>query len=157
MRVARQQEPAGRPARSLAAALLAAALLSAALLGMAACAIAPAGEVVRVEADDREKNIDLKTGQVLEIVMQSFPGRNLTLSLGSVVTPTLQQVGRPAFFDDTIRGGISGTGSYEVWRFSAVQAGTADVRMDYRLPWQTTGEPTRSVTFKVVVRQAATQ
>ena len=151
MRVARQRRSAGRPARASAGALLAAALL-----GMAACAVTPAADVVRVEADDREKTIDLKTGQVLEIVMQSFPGHNLTLSLGSVVTPTLQQAGRPSFFDDTIRGGVSGTGSYEVWRFRAAQAGTADVRMDYRLPWQTTGEPTRSVTYKVVVRQAAT-
>ena len=140
--------PAAQPARRLAAAMLAAALSG----GLAACAVTPAADVVRVEADDSQKAIDLKTGQVLEIVMQSFPGRNLTLSLGSVVTPTLEQAGQPSFFDDTIRGGVSGTGSYEVWRFRAAQPGATDVRMDYRLPWQTTGEPTRSVTYKVVVR-----
>jgi inhibitor of cysteine peptidase len=122
--------------------------------GLVACAVTPAGDVVRVEKDDSPKTIDLKAGQVLEIVMQAFPGRNLTLSLGSVVTPTLEQTGPPSFYDDTIRGGVSGTGNYEVWRFRAVQPGTADVRMDYRLPWQTTGEPTRSVTYKVVVHPA---
>jgi predicted secreted protein len=128
-----------------------AAALAAALLGLVACAVTPAGDVVRVEAQDSEQPIELQTGQVLEIVMQSLPGRNMTLSLGSVVTPTLAQMGRPSFFDDAIRGGVSGTGSFEVWRFAALQPGTVDVRMDYRLPWQTTGAPTRSVTYKVVV------
>ncbi len=152
MRAGRQELPAGRLARALAG-----AMLSAALLSLAACAALPVDDVVRVEADDSGRTIDLKTGQVLEIVMQSFSGRNLTLSLGSVVTPTLQQAGQPSFFDDTIRGSVSGTGSYEAWRFRAAQPGTADVRMDYRLPWQTTGAPTRSVTYKVVVHQATAQ
>ena len=141
-----------RPAVSGPRRVAAAAALAAVLLGVAACAATPAAEVVRVEADDARRTVELKTGQVLEIVMPSIPGRNLTLSLGSVVTPTLEQAGEPTFHDDTIRGGVSGTGNYEAWRFRAAQPGTVDVRMDYRLPWQTTGEPTRSVTFDVLVR-----
>lgn len=128
------------------------ALALAGLLALQGCALTPSAQVVRVEADDSEQTIELQTGQVLEIVMHSYPANNLTLSLGSVVTPTLAQAGRPTFHDDTIRGGVSGTGSYEVWRFRAVQAGELDVRMDYRLPWQATGKPTRSVTYQVVVR-----
>lgn len=147
--LAPEERPGGRPTQAIAAATLAVALL-----GLAGCALTPAADVVRVEADDSGKTIDLKTGQVLEIVMRALAGRNLTLSLGSVVTPTLEQAGEPSFFDDNIRGAVSGTGSYEVWRFRAAQPGTADVRMDYRLPWQTMGEPTRSVTYKVVVHQA---
>jgi predicted secreted protein len=141
-----------RPAASGPARAIAAAALAAALLGVAGCAATPAADLVRVEADDSKKTVEMKTGQVLEIVMQAFPARNLTLSLGSVVTPTLEQTGRPSFHDDTFRDGYSGTGSYEAWRFRAVQPGRVDVRMDYRLPWQTTGEPTRSVTFDVLVR-----
>ena len=140
------QAPGG-PGRRLARGVLAAALLT-----LQACATTPPGGVVRVEADDSGKDVELQAGQVLEIVMQSFPGSNLTLSLGSVVTPTLVPLGRPSFHDDTIRGGVSGTGSYEAWRFKAAQPGAVDVRMDYRLPWHTTGQPTRSVAYKVVVR-----
>jgi predicted secreted protein len=132
--------------------LLAGAIFAAALAGLSGCAATRQGEVVRVEAEDSERSIELQTGQVLEIVLQAFPGRGLTISLGSVVTPTLVQAGRPTFHDDTIRGGVSGTGSYETWRFRAVQPGEVDVRMDYRLQWQATGEPTRSVNYHVTVR-----
>lgn len=142
-----------RPARGrrLARWALAAALAGGVIV-LPACAVMPAEDVVRVEADDRGRTIELRTGQVLELLLISYPGRNLTLSLGSVVTPTLVPAGSPSFHDDTIRGGVAGTGSYESWRFRAVQPGATAVRMDYRLPWQTTGEPTRSVTFNVVVR-----
>ncbi len=144
---ARGGQAAGGRGRRLARAALAAALLA-----LQACATTPSGGVVRVEAHDSGKDIELQAGQVLEIIMQSFPGRNLTLSLGSVVTPTLVPLGQPSFHDDTIRGGVSGTGSYEAWRFTAAQPGAVDVRMDYRLQWETTGKPTRSVLYKVVVR-----
>jgi predicted secreted protein len=129
--------------------------LAGVLFGLMACAAMPSADVVRVETDDSDRTIELQTGQVLEIVMQSLPGRNMTLSLGSVVTPTLVQVGRPSFHDDAIRTGVSGTGSHEIWRFKAARPGAVEVRMDYRLPWQTTGQPTRSVTYKVAVSQGA--
>lgn len=132
--------------------LLATAVLAAALAGLAGCAATRQGEAVRVEAADSERTIELQTGQVLEIVLRAFPGRGETITLGSLVTPTLAQAGRPTFHDDTIRGGVSGTGSYETWRFRAVQPGEVHVRMDYRLQWQATGEPTRSVNYHVIVR-----
>jgi hypothetical protein len=33
-----------------------------------------------------------------------------------------------------------------------VQPGSVDVRMDYRLQWETIGAPSRSVTFRVAVQ-----
>jgi predicted secreted protein len=128
-----------------------AAVVTGAVLVLQACA-AMSEQVVRVEEEDSGQAIEMKTGQVLEIVLMSFPGRGLTISLGSVVTPTLVPHGTPTYNDDTIRGGIAGTGSYEAWRFRAAQPGMVTVRMDYRLQWQATGAPTRSVTYDVVVR-----
>ena len=109
-------------------------------------------QVVQVEEQDSERPVVLKPGQVLEVRLMTFPGRGLTISLGSVVTPTLALDGRPTHNDDTIRGGMSGTGSYEAWRFRAIQPGQIKVRMDYRLQWETTGTPTRSVTYQVTVQ-----
>ena len=129
-------------------ALCAAALL----LSLQACASLPAG-VVQVEEEDSTRTLQLKTGQLLDIRLMTFPGRGLTLSLGSIVTPTLEPEGRPSYNDDTIRDNVGGTGSFESWRFRAARPGEVTVRMDYRLQWQMTGEPTRSVNFDVVVTQ----
>lgn len=111
-------------------------------------------QIVRVEESDSAGPIELEPGQLLEIRLKSLAARSRTLSLGSRVEPVLRQEGRPSFEDDTIRGGVSGTGSYEAWRFRAVQPGETQVRMDYRTQWDTTGPPTRSVTFDVIVRKA---
>jgi len=107
-------------------------------------------QVVRVEEADSVSDIELNTGQVLEIRMPSYQGR--AIALGSVVGPTLSLDGTPTLNDDPVRGGVSGTAYYEAWRFRAVQPGRATVRMDYRQPWQATGEPTRSVTYNVTVQ-----
>jgi predicted secreted protein len=125
-------------------------LLVAGLLLLQGCASLP-GSVVRVEESDSDKPVELRPGQVLEVRLKSFPGRSRTLSLGSRVQPVLRQEGRPTFEDDTIRGGISGTGSFEAWRFRAMQPGRTELRMDYRTQWDAVGPPTRSVTFDVVV------
>ena len=115
-----------------------------------ACALL-SSSVVRVEADDSDRPVELLTGQLLEIRLLSYPGVSRTLSLGSDVTPVLRQEGRPTFHDDTIRGGVSGTGNFETWPFRAMQPGQTRVRMDYRTQWETTGPPSRSVTFDVTV------
>jgi predicted secreted protein len=125
-------------------------LLPAVILALHACATMT-GQVVQVEEQDSERPVVLKRGQVLEVRLMTFPARGLTISLGSVITPTLALDGTPTHNDDTIRGGISGTGSYESWRFKAMQPGQVKLRMDYRLQWETTGAPTRSVTYEVTV------
>ena len=118
-------------------------------LVLQACATMPA--VVRVEEGDSARPLELKTGQLLEIRLLER-GRGTKIALGSVVTPTLALVGQPAFHDDPARDGVSGTGNYQAWLFRAVQPGSVDVRMDYRLQWETIGAPSRSVTFKVAVQ-----
>ena len=124
--------------------------LIAGLLFLQACATFPGG-VVRVEEQDSARNLEVKTGQLLEIRL-AHPGRGLTITLGTVVAPALALVGNPTHHDDTIRGGVSGTGSYEAWLFRAVQPGVANVQLDYRQPWDTMGKPTRSVTWTVTVQ-----
>jgi predicted secreted protein len=130
---------------------LAILLVGAALALLQACATS-SGSVVRIEADDAARPIELRPGQLLEIRLPSYPGVSQTLRLGSDVAPVLRQEGRPTFHDDTIRGGVSGTGNYETWRFRAMEPGRTQVRMDYRTQWETTGPPSRSVTFDVTVR-----
>ena len=126
-------------------------LVAVSLLALQGCA-SLTGQVIQVAEEDSDHQIDLKTGQVLEVRLKTFPGRGLTLSLGSIVTPTLVLAGTPTHNDDTFMRGLAGTGSYEVWRFRAVQPGRVDLRMDYRLQWETTGAPTRSVNYSVAVQ-----
>jgi predicted secreted protein len=125
------------------------ATLFATMLGLQACTTVPA--VVRVEEGDSVRTLGLKTGQLLEIRLL-HPGRGTRIALGSAVGPTLAMVGPPAFHDDPVRDGVSGTGNYEAWLFRAVQPGSADIRMDYRLQWEATGTPSRSVTYRVTVQ-----
>ena len=136
--------------RPLSVPRIAILLVGASIALLQACA-SLSSSIVRVEADDSPRPIELRPGQLLEIRLLSYPGKSLTLTLGSDVTPVLRQEGRPVFDDDTIRGGVSGTGSFEAWRFRAMQPGQTQVRMDYRTQWETTGPPTRSVTFNVTV------
>jgi predicted secreted protein len=125
------------------------ATLVATLLALQACSTMPA--VVRVEEDSSARTLELKTGQLLEIRLH-HPGRGMRIALGSVVTPTLALIGTPGFHDDPVRDGVSGTGNYETWQFRAAQPGSVDVRMDYRLQWESTGAPSSSVTFHVAVQ-----
>lgn len=149
----RSSEPVGRSGHwrlrvSRAPAVLL-ALMLATMLVLQGCATTPA--VVRVEEGDSVRALELKTGQLLEIRLLER-GRGTRIALGSVVTPTLALVGKPAFHDDPIRDGVGGTGNYQSWVFRAVQPGDVEVRMDYRLQWETTGAPSRSVTFRVTVQ-----
>ncbi|MBA3480102.1 MAG: protease inhibitor I42 family protein [Lautropia sp.] len=124
------------------------------LAGLQACATI-SEQVVRVGEEDSVRTVELATGKMLEIRLPTFPARGLTISLGSVVTPALRLAGTPTHNDDTMMGalgGTGGTGSFEIWRFRAMQPGEVKVRMDYRLQWETTGPPTRSVTYNVAVR-----
>ncbi len=73
-------------------------------------------------------------------------------SLGSVVVPTLRQEGRPVHVDDAERGLMGGVGSFEIWRFRAEQPGRVALTFQYRRPWESTGTPTRSLNYEVVVR-----
>jgi predicted secreted protein len=130
---------------------LAAMFLAPIFLALQGCATSPP-QAVRVQEEDSARTIELQTGQVLEIRLMTFPGRGLTIALGSVIAPTLALHGTPTHNDDNVAGGVSGTGSYEAWRFRAVQPGQVAVRMDYRLQWEATGAPTRSVTYHVTVR-----
>ena len=144
--------PAGPPGgRTVSFRRIAILLAGAFIALLQACASMPAS-VVQVEADDSNRPIELRPGQLLEIRLLTYTGLSRTLSLGSDVTPVLRQEGRPTFDDDTIRAGVSGTGSFETWRFRAVQPGSTQIRMDYRTQWATTGPPSRSVTFDVTVR-----
>jgi predicted secreted protein len=133
----------------LRAAVVARTLIGGVVLALQACSTVP-GSVLRVEEDDSARPIELKTGQLLEVRL-IHPGQGLTIALGSVVTPTLVLAGKPTLHDDTVRGGVSGTGNFESWVFRAAQPGTATLRMDYRMQWATTGPPTRSVTYNVAV------
>ena len=126
-------------------------LTAAALTVLQGCATL-SEQVVQVGEEDSERTIELTTGQILEIRLLTFPARGLTISLGSIVTPVLRQAGTPTHNDDTVQGGLGGTGSFEAWRFRAMQPGRVKVRMDYRLQWETTGPPTRSVTYDVAVK-----
>jgi len=116
---------------------------------MAACTNLP--QVVRVEEGDSDSALELKNGQLLEIRLRN-PGRGIKIALGSVVAPVLVLVGEPTLHDDTVQAGVSGTGNYESWIFRSTQPGTVDVRMDFRMQWETTGTPSRSVTYHVTVQ-----
>jgi len=126
------------------------AVVLAAALVLPACTTMP--QVVRVEDGENDSaSLELKNGQLLEIRLRN-PGRGVKIALGSVVEPVLARVGEPTLHDDTIQAGVSGTGNYESWIFRATQPGAVDVRMDFRMQWETTGTPSRSVLYHVTVQ-----
>ena len=63
-------------------------LLAGSLALLQGCA-SLSSSIVRVEADDSTRPVELRTGQLLEIRLLSYPGVSRTLSLGSDVAPVL--------------------------------------------------------------------
>ncbi len=108
--------------------------------------------VATVVQQDAGRTVELKVGQVLEARLTTYPAQGIALSLGSVVVPTLRQEGRPVHVDDAERALMGGVGSFEIWRFRAEQPGRVALTFQYRRPWESTGTPTRSLSYEVVVR-----
>lgn len=131
-------------------------VLQACLVTVAACAakkpLPPAPEPMVVSADRSGADLALVPGQELVI---RLPGNPTTGYRWSSFGPTeaVLIATRPAAYErDAGTSRRVGAGGFEIWRFVATRAGTAELRFEYRRPWETGVAPIQVVRYTVSVR-----
>lgn len=126
------------------------------LFAVGACAatksVPPAPEPIVVSADRSGAELALVPGQPLIIRLPGNPTTGYRWSLFGPTGNALKVAGEATYEPDPAAGNRVGVGGVEFWRFVAVRAGTAELRFEYRRPWETGVAPLQVVRYTVSVR-----
>jgi inhibitor of cysteine peptidase len=110
-----------------------------------------AGDVV-LGAADNGSQVDLSSGQVLAITLESNPTTGYRWELSQVDEAVLSQVGEAEFRKAPTEGEqVVGAGGTETLRFAAA-TGETTLTLVYHRPWEEDVEPLETFTVQVVVR-----
>lgn len=108
-----------------------------------------AGPQLTLDQDDDGSTITVKAGDTIQVVLEGNPttGYTWTAALSEEDASILQQIGEPAY--ET--GGGIGAGGVYTFRFKALAAGEATLKLVYAQPWSSAlPEETFTVTVKVL-------
>jgi len=108
---------------------------------------------VQLTAADNDSKVELKSGQVLSITLESNPTTGYTWEV--VDTPgeqVMQQVGEIEFIPNRQGPGIVGSGGVQIIRFECVNAGQTVLKLVYHRPWETEVEPLETFSIHVAAR-----
>lgn len=107
----------------------------------------PNGPVLTEKANNTK--VDLKRGELLTLRLEATAGTGYTWQVVKVAEKVLAARGKPEFVrPDKDRKVVGGKGA-QVIRFEAVSAGTTDLELHYRRPFEKDKRPAK--TFKVMV------
>lgn len=126
------------------------------LVDVGACAAVkappPAPEPMVVSADRSGTNLALLPGQELVIRLPGNPTTGYRWSSFGPTGSALSATGPAAYEPDAGTSQRVGAGGFEIWRFVAARAGTAELRFEYRRPWETDVAPLKVLRYSVKVR-----
>ncbi|MGY6217527.1 protease inhibitor I42 family protein [Methylolobus aquaticus] len=105
-----------------------------------------------VSADRSGTNLALLKGQELVIRLPGNPTTGYRWSSFGPTGAVLTAAGPAAYEPDAGTSQRVGAGGFEIWRFVAARAGTAELRFEYRRPWETGVAPLQVLRFTVRVR-----
>lgn len=108
-----------------------------------------ASEAPVVDAQaDRETR--LRRGQILAIELDSNASTGYAWEIVEDGSPVLESAPVPARAAPAVPP-MPGAGGTSRWRYRAMQAGTANLRLVYRRSWEKEVEPVRTASYRVVV------
>ena len=110
---------------------------------------ANASEAVVIDAH-AEGETRLRRGQILAIELDSNASTGYAWEIVEDGSPVLEPAPVPARAAPAVAP-MPGAGGTSRWRFRAVQAGTANLRLVYRRSWEKDVEPVRTASYRVVV------
>ncbi|RYU61434.1 peptidase inhibitor I42 [Methylolobus aquaticus] len=126
------------------------------LVAVGACAavkpLPPVPEPMVVSADRSGADLALVPGQELVIRLPGNPTTGYRWSSFGPTEAVLIATGPAAYEPDAGTSQRVGAGGFEIWRFVAARAGTAELRFEYRRPWETGVAPLQVVRYTVSVR-----
>ena len=112
-------------------------------------ASANASEAVVIDAH-ADGETRLRRGQILAIELDSNASTGYAWEIVEDGSPVLEPAPVPARAAPAVAP-MPGAGGTSRWRFRAVQAGTANLRLVYRRSWEKDVEPVRTASYRVVV------
>lgn len=107
---------------------------------------------IKLDIDDNNRQIEIKTGQTLVITLDSNPTTGFKWERVTTEDKTLQQIGEADYTQDPQGKDMVGVGGQETLRFKAEQAGQTTLELVYHQPWETEAKPAETFVVQVVVR-----
>ncbi|MFT4174698.1 MAG: protease inhibitor I42 family protein [Rhodocyclaceae bacterium] len=135
--------------------LLGAALAAAMLAG---CSLMPSSSdsgaipgagLVRLNDADSGKDIFVRTGQTIEIMLAANRSTGFSWSMVADASTIVTTAGQPTYTDN--KGQSIGRGGIETWRFKANRQGTQTLRFEYRRAADKNALPSRTAAFNIRV------
>jgi len=104
-------------------------------IAAAALVVRAIGAQFVLDADDDGAAVAVRTGDVITVVVKGNPttGYAWTAALGEADAAILEQMGEPAYVPDS---DLIGSGGTYTFRFRAVAAGEAVLKLAYARPWE---------------------
>lgn len=109
----------------------------------------------------QQKDSDIKTFTETDLNISIGEGKDFIIKLSSNATTgykwKLSNEVNPAFLkpngSEYLAPGnpIPGAGGYELWKFTALKKGDAEIKLKYFRPWETGIPPINELTFKVKI------
>jgi len=116
-------------------------------LAVSLCATAPV--LVKVSEKDRSRTIEMRVGDVLEIVLRGNPATGYTWDVGSFDKDILKQVGKAEFVPDKM---IRGSGGNVILRFEASKVGKVFLKLIYHRTFEKNKPPIKTFDVTVLVK-----
>ncbi|PWE17178.1 hypothetical protein DDZ18_05635 [Marinicauda salina] len=107
-----------------------------------------AGTVHAFSETDDGRRVELSTGAVFQVRLRATPGTGYGWTVSEPAPPEL------ALLSDELEGpaeAAPGAEESHVFRFRAVEPGTAELRMVYRRPWEAGVEPLRTFSLHIEI------
>lgn len=129
-----------------------AALLGACLIAAALSACGPSAGPVRLGPADSGKPVALEVGQQMQVALPGNPSTGYNWVVVSVDQSVLEPAEKGSTFKQGGAPGVVGAGGVVTWTFTANSAGTTNLVLGYKRPWETTATPTQTWSAPVTVK-----
>ena len=104
---------------------------------------------VKLGADDNGSKVEVKTGQILVISLESNPTTGYAWEVVDFEEGALEQDGEPEFEADSK---LVGAGGVQTFRFKTAEAGEVELKLLHHRSWEEDVEPLDTFIVQVVVR-----
>lgn len=140
--------------QAIAAAVLVVLIIGTAVAATGCGGAAKADGVVKVTEADNGKNITVKTGDTVQVVLEGNPttGYTWTVAIPDKDKGILQQQGDAVYAQQTTDKSVVGAGGTFTFSLKAAAAGQTTLTFDYARPFDKDVAPLKTLTVNITVK-----
>jgi len=131
-------------------ALVLVAVLALAFVGCSSSGGGTSASTVKITQAEQGKTVDAKVGDTLIVSLEGNPSTGYTW-VAKDLPSFLTQEGEPTFTKTDSSGAVGAPGMVDI-TFKANSAGSGDLALDYKRPWETTATPAKTFSATVTVK-----